>query len=246
MIHVEHSGPIEISRLCKVNGLEIQPFQLELLRQYASLLLQWNAKINLISRRDEANIWTRHLLHSLSLLFHVEFRKTARVLDLGTGGGMPGIPLAIMRPDLEFTLLDSIHKKVLAVEDIVFRLGVKNIGLVCGRAGELRLDSMHDVGYDIVVARAVAPVKELVKWASSLARNPVNLPGKDASHLSAFKKLTPKMPFLLAMKGGDIGDEISSARMRFKDKKITWTNLSIKGLRDQDSIDKKLIVVELL
>ena len=242
-LHME--GYLELSRLCKVNGLELQRGSLDLLRQYVDLLLSWNSKINLISRRDEENIWIRHILHSMSLLFHVELQESARVLDLGTGGGLPGIPLAIMRPDLHVTLLDSIRKKTGALENIVSALHLKNAEVICGRAGELRLDRMKDVGYDVVIARAVANVRELIRWSSMLTRKTVHSARAVPSPRTSQGRLMPKMPFLVAMKGGAVEEEISSARTKFPGMTTSLVNLSVKGLHDQELIEKKIVVVEL-
>ena len=103
--------------VCRRNGLEPTDDQLAQLAEYARRLLEWNRKINLISRKDEENIWQSHLLHSISLLMRVDFPLGARILDLGTGGGLPGIPIRILRSDLSFVLLDATKKKVEAVAE---------------------------------------------------------------------------------------------------------------------------------
>src|SRR3990172_6606526 len=100
--------------ICKWNGLSVSDDRLQLLERYVRQLLDWNKKLNLISRRDEENVWTRHILHSASLLFHLSLKQRARILDLGTGGGLPGIPIKILVPSFSVTLVDSINKKTTA------------------------------------------------------------------------------------------------------------------------------------
>ncbi|MBI4535707.1 MAG: 16S rRNA (guanine(527)-N(7))-methyltransferase RsmG, partial [Ignavibacteriae bacterium] len=120
------------------------------------LLLEWNSKLNLISRKDEQRVWTSHILHSLSILFLVRIPKRSKVLDLGTGGGLPGIPISIARPDISVTHVDSIHKKVVAVKDVIERLHLTNASVVCSRAEDLPGEHPgQEVRYHIVVSRGV-------------------------------------------------------------------------------------------
>ena len=118
-----------ITNIMRQNNLPLSEAQVASLAEYESLLREWNGRINLISRRDQENIWTAHILHSLSILFHLEIPASVRVLDLGSGGGLPGIPLAIARPDLTVVLLDSMAKKMRAVSDIVARLKLGDIDM---------------------------------------------------------------------------------------------------------------------
>ena len=131
--------PQEFRRICRRNGLDLSDSQIILLTRFVDGVLEWNSKINLISRRDQENIWFSHVLHSLTPLFYIGFSDGLRVLDLGTGGGFPGIPLAIARPDLEVVLLDSIRKKTLVVQDLVDRLGLTGVSVWTGRG--LRADA---------------------------------------------------------------------------------------------------------
>src|SRR5512147_380996 len=107
--------PIEIEKTLRENGLNLEDGRGELLERYVALLLEWNGKINLISRKGE-NVWESHILHSLAPLMQLKLPPGLRVLDLGTGGGLPGIPMAILHGEMEVTLLDSIGKKIKAVE----------------------------------------------------------------------------------------------------------------------------------
>lgn len=102
---------LKFRSICHANGLTLDDMTLQRLSAYVELLSSWNTKINLVSRLDAQNLWLTHLLHCVSVLFFVKIPAKAKVLDLGTGGGLPGVPLAILRPDLDITLLDSIRKK---------------------------------------------------------------------------------------------------------------------------------------
>lgn len=149
------------------------------------MLLEWNKKVNLISRKDEQSLLTKHILHSLSIgLFH-SFKPKERVLDLGTGGGLPGIPLAIAFPETYFLLIDSIGKKINACADMIQRLGIKN-----ALPQKIRADELKNVKFDVVVSRQVASMPELCAWSRPLLKNG----GK-----------------LICLKGGDLEEEIGQA-----------------------------------
>lgn len=141
---------------------ELQEEQLRLLKEFAGLIVDFNARINLISRKDTENFNERHILHSLSIAKVFPLEKGEHVLDLGTGGGFPGIPLAIYFPELRFTLIDSIQKKISAVSAMVQTLGLSNVDTVCSRAEE------HHGTYDKIVSRAVAPLSTIVSWTRHL------------------------------------------------------------------------------
>ena len=125
------------------NGITLTDEVLSRLEQYVHGLLEANQGVNLISRRDEEKIWPHHILHSLSLLMKLELPEPCSLLDLGSGGGLPGVPLKIAVPGLELTLLDATRKKVAAVEKIVCELGLNNVHTVWGRAEELGRDRKY-------------------------------------------------------------------------------------------------------
>lgn len=136
---------------------------LERLQKLAVCVVEWNAKLNLISRKDVANLEERHIVHSLAIEKVWKPERRARILDLGTGGGFPGLPLAILHPKNRFTLVDSVAKKARAVEDVVAALELKNVAVVNDRAENLRKKS-----FDYVLGRAVAPLPRFLEWALPL------------------------------------------------------------------------------
>lgn len=239
------NGQALFAKLCDSNNIPIDENCSALLRTYAESLAEWNKKVNLISRADTSDIWTSHFLHSVAPLSCVEIGKDWHVLDLGTGGGLPGVPIAIVRRDLKVTLLDSIGKKAVALGEIVAGLHIQNVRVVCGRAEAVAEDEAFKHQFDMIIARAVAPLKDLVKWSIPLARKTEFVgddpsPGPAGSGKRLFKK-----PFLMAMKGGDLESEVNSARTKFKQKKMTVVSLEIKGRPGVYLEDKKLVIVEL-
>lgn len=124
----------------------------------------WNDKINVISRKDIENLYERHILHSLSIAKFIKFSKGSEVMDLGTGGGFPAIPLAIMYPDVQFHAIDGTAKKIKVVQTIINHLGLKNI-----TAQQLRAEE-NKRKYDFVVTRAVATLEKSVPWAEKLMK----------------------------------------------------------------------------
>jgi 16S rRNA (guanine527-N7)-methyltransferase len=225
------------------NGVELTSLQRAQLDQYVSLLTDWNRRINLVSRRDEANIWMSHIFHSLTPLVLLELPENIRGLDLGTGGGLPGIPLAVVQKGLAITLLDSIRKKSVALQEIVAELGLPEANIALGRAEEMGRDPRHAGGYDMVVARAVAPLPDLVKWARPFLAEPsgkvARRRGKFGSGKSEFR-----FPYLLALKGGDLGSEIRGVLLSDPALTITELGLVFPGSEQLELADKKIVIVE--
>lgn len=224
-----------------MNGLPLDEEKSALLALYVDLLLDWNRRINLVSRRDSANIWEGHILHSLSPLLMLDIPPRAGFLDLGSGGGLPGVPMAIVRGDLRITLLDSIQKKARALEDIVARLGLAQVEVVCGRVEEVGKGRGRAGAFDAVIARAVASLSDLLRWSRPLLQSS-ELP------VAAVRGSRPersfRFPLLLALKGGDLQGEIRDARLKAKGETITEINISFPGSEAFDLVDKKLVVVE--
>lgn len=127
------------------------------------LYRDWNAKINVISRKDIDNLYVHHVLHSLAIAKVLQFRAGARVLDLGTGGGFPGIPLAILFPEADFHLIDGTAKKIRVCQEVIAALELKNC-----RAEQKRAEELKRPSYDFVVTRAVAKIDQLAAWSLRL------------------------------------------------------------------------------
>jgi 16S rRNA (guanine527-N7)-methyltransferase len=216
----------EFAAVCRRNGLVLDEAKLELLHRFSVLLAEWNSRVNLVSRRDIDNLWSAHLLHSVSLLFVMDLPVSARVMDLGSGGGLPGIPLAIIRPDLQILLVDSIVKKTLAMSSMVEELGLGNVQVVCSRAEEL--GPAHAAKYAVVIARAVAPLEDLLKWSAKL-----------------FDRGVSGGAMLVTYKGGDLEQELLRARTKGKGGDVRVIPLVFPGSAEAGMEEKKLVVVRI-
>lgn len=169
-----------------LTGLQVEQFA-----QLEALYNDWNAKINVISRKDIQNLYEHHVLHSLGIAKVVNFRDETTVMDLGTGGGFPGIPLAILFPHVQFHLVDSVGKKVKVANEVATAIGLKNVKFSHARAEEIKEQ------YDFVVTRAVMPMVDLVK----VARKNI----KKEQHNAVPNGI-------IALKGGELNGEIASMK----------------------------------
>ncbi len=169
----------------------LTPRQITLFQQLQPLYAEWNSKINVISRKDFDALYERHVLHSLAIAKFIRFRPGTKVLDVGTGGGFPGIPLAILFPETRFHLVDSIMKKIKVVNAVTVSLGLENV-----TAEQIRAEQLKG-RYDFVVSRAVTNLPEFAGWVQ--------------------KNISPKQQNaipngILYLKGGDISAEIRPFR----------------------------------
>jgi 16S rRNA (guanine527-N7)-methyltransferase len=206
------------------NGVQVSADRAALLQRYVALLLEWNPRINLISRKDHGDIWVRHLLHSLAVLAVHPIADEGCYADVGSGGGLPGIPLSILLPNARFLLCDSVGKKMRAVEDMVAQLGLTNVRCLSGRVEELLPRLGPDGRCGTWLARAVAPLPDLVAWC--LAPAPDCRPQR-----------------LLAWKGGDVSAEIAAARRLVPAATVEEMPIALAGESSFADAAKKLVIV---
>lgn len=186
-------------------------------RQFAALYdlyLDWNSKINVISRKDIENLYEHHVLHSLGIVKVIRFRPGTQIMDLGTGGGFPGIPLAILFPEVYFHLVDSIGKKVRVASEIANSIGLKNVTFRHARAEE------EKGKFDFVVSRAVMPLTDLLKIIRK------NISSKQQNALPNG---------LICLKGGELGNET----MPVKNKTTLW---DLKEFFEEEFFETKKVV----
>ena len=219
---------LELSAICADNQLIVDEFAQTKLHDYSILLASWNSRINLISRKDEENIFSRHILHSLTLrmpaICNYDF-SYKRVADVGTGGGLPGIPLKIVTPSLDMTLIDSVQKKITACNDMIMSLGLGGSRAIAGRAEELARLPEQSHQYDVIISRAVASLEDLTKWTYGLLK-PAGT--------------------LFSLKGGDLTEEIKrTQRLKFVSS-VRETSLLLAKYDDLAKEDKKLVRVDLV
>ena len=174
---------------------ELTPHQIEQYELLAKEFLSWNEKINLISRKDTENIFEHHILHSLAIAKVCKFKPQCEIMDIGTGGGFPGIPLAIMFPETKFYLVDSIGKKIKVVQALVQALGLKNV-----EAEQIRAENVNRQ-FDFIVSRAVTYLPDFMQWTK----------GK-------FSKIQyhDLANGVLYLKGGDLTEELSTIKNKYK------------------------------
>jgi 16S rRNA (guanine527-N7)-methyltransferase len=174
-----------IEGLCRQHGIPATDKALKLLVRYADLLDEWNRKVNLVSRKEHAPVVVKHVFHSLLISRIHNFRPGEKVLDLGTGGGLPGIPLAILFPETSFLLVDSTGKKIAACKEMIKALGLENV-----IALHTRVEELKGVIFDTVLSRQVAPLEELCAYSARLLK---------------------KRGVLICLKGGILDEEIAQA-----------------------------------
>lgn len=186
------------------------------LGQLGGLYAEWNEKINVISRKDLDHLYEKHVLHSLSIYRFAPFQPGSKVLDVGTGGGFPGIPLAIMMPEVKFTLVDSIGKKIKVVQGVAEALGLSNVEAYHERAEKIKGK------FDFVVSRAVTVLPELLMWSQ----------GKYEK-----RQINGIPNGLICLKGGDLKEEIKASRMEVQE-------FALSSYFDEEFFEtKKLIYV---
>ena len=187
--------------------------QIKKFEKLETLYQDWNLKINVVSRKDIDELYLRHVLHSLAIGKVIQFKSGSKILDVGTGGGFPGLPLAILFPESSFHLVDSIAKKIKVVDEVVEGLGIENV-----KTTHSRVEAINDT-YDFIVSRAVAAMPTFVHWVKGKI-------AKDQKH--------DIKNGILYLKGGDLNEEL-------KDYK-TVTIYDLKKIYEEDFYDTKKIV----
>lgn len=190
----------------------LSEYQVEQFQKLEPLYLEWNEKINVISRKDTDFLYEKHILHSLGIAKVMQFAPNTKVLDVGTGGGFPGIPLAIMFPEVEFTLIDSIGKKIKVVQVVSDGVGLKNVKAIHGRAEKLKEK------YHFVVSRAVTQMPEFLRW----------LKGKFEK-----EQINQKHNGVLYLKGGDLAEELAGIKCEIH---------QLKNYFEEEFFDTKKVV----
>ena len=173
----------------------ISPAQLEQFEQLPVLYAEWNEKINVVSRKDIDNLMLHHVLHSLAIAKFIGFKDGTEILDVGTGGGFPGIPLAILFPNSQFTLIDSIGKKIKVVNGVAESLGLTNVVAIHGRAEDLEQD------FEFIVSRAVTRLTPFYYWVHKKV---------SPNHFHTMRN------GLICLKGGDLEEELAEFGKKHK------------------------------
>ena len=207
------------------NSLSPDIYQIERLAHFAALVIEKNEKMNLISRRDVKNVIENHIFISAFLSEFIPDRIN-KFIDIGTGGGFPGIPLAITNPMMRGVLVDSTSKKIEAVHDFVKKLKLSNVTVENGRAESDEFIEKYKNSFDLVVSRATVPLIILFRYALPLVK---------------------EKAYIMAVKGGDLNAEYKTAELKYKSyiKKSTIFELSYKPTNIRNEKGKKLIMLEL-
>ena len=198
--------------------------QIEQYKALEELYKEWNQKINVISRKDIDSLYEKHVLHSLAIAAAFEFPPGLEIIDIGTGGGFPGVPLAIFFPQVKFHLVDSIAKKLKIIDEVAANIGLKNISTQHTRAEEIKTKK-----FDFVVSRAVASLKDLWRWGKPLLKNS----GFTIEDENGIKTVYPSG--LICLKGGDLSQEIEESGTKPK-------LIEVSSLFDEEFFKEKYLL----
>ena len=225
MVDVQENYLKELRSLYWENGLNLDPMQIDRLAHFAGLVTEKNESVNLISRRDVDSIIEKHIFIS-SLITKYLPEKCTNFLDIGTGGGFPGIPLAIMKPNLKGVLVDSTGKKIDAVQEFIDKLKLSNVVAEKERVESPEFIEKYKEQFDLIVSRATVPLIILFRYALPLIKNKA---------------------YIAAIKGGKLEEEFKKAELKYKAhiKKSTVFELYYKPNNMRNQKGKKLILIEL-
>lgn len=214
---------VEFWTICSSNGIVLSREQIRAIERYERELRYWNERINLVSRKDVDHLLERHILHSLAILTVVDIPPKARCIDVGTGGGLPGIPLIIARPDLRMLLVDSIRKKLNIAKMLVSHTGHRFTEALCCRVEELASTKPSlRKSVDVVLARAVTDTATLLSWTQELVK---------------------PLGMHVLLKGGDLRDEITKAQQAFPTAVFQLKPLRLIGAPWFEEQQKQVLIV---
>jgi 16S rRNA (guanine527-N7)-methyltransferase len=211
----------EFWTLCSANGIVLTKKQLDDFTRFITELLYWNKNVNLISRKDEENVIVNHILHSLTALKYIKLPNKARCLDVGTGGGLPGIPLAIANPSIHMLMVDSIAKKAKIADMLGKHTGIRTISAITARTEELQRDRQYLNHFDFIFSRAVARIDKVYSWVKEILKQD----GK-----------------IVLYKGGDCTEEIAEAKNQYPGLKIEEIPIKFMGIDWFETNEKKIII----
>jgi 16S rRNA (guanine527-N7)-methyltransferase len=216
----------ELQNFCWENGFNPEPMRTERLAYFAQLVADKNKSVNLVSRRDVDSIIENHVFISAYITQYIP-EKTIKFLDIGTGGGFPGIPIAIMRPDMRGVLADSTGKKIEAVKDFIDKLKLSNVVTENSRVESPEFIEQHKGTFDLIVSRGTVPLIILFRYSLPLVKDKA---------------------YIMAMKGGKLEEEFKKAEIKYKSyiKKSTIYELYYKPTNIRNKKGKKLVLIELI
>ncbi len=225
MVEVQQQYYKELQSFYWDNGFNPDPMKVERLAYFAELVAEKNEKVNLISRRDVDAIIENHIFISSYITKYLP-EKCTSFLDVGTGGGFPGIPLAIMRPNMRGVLIDSTNKKIESVKEFVDKLKLSNLTVINDRVENSEFIKQYSESFDLIVSRATVPLIILFRYALPLVK---------------------EKAFLASVKGGDLADEFQKMLLKYKAyiKKSTIFELSYKPHNVRNQKGKKLVLLEM-
>lgn len=212
----------EFEKICNENNINLSNEQIKQIEVYENELKKWNENVNLISRKDINNILERHILHSLTILKYVDIFDNAICLDIGSGGGLPGIPIKIAKPSIKLIMIDSIAKKTNITRQIVNKLALTNVNVINDRVENIAKNIIYKKSIDFVIARAVAKTDLILKWSLPLIKNN----GK-----------------IVLLKGGDLSEEIADAKKISNSYKFDEIPINLNGYDYFMKEEKKILVI---
>jgi 16S rRNA (guanine527-N7)-methyltransferase len=212
----------EFWTICSSNNIFLDLEQIDSFKRFQTEMVYWNEKVNMISRKDIDYLLERHILHSLSIMKYVEFPEKAKVLDVGTGGGFPGIPLKIANPEIYLTLVDSIAKKLKIAEMMAKHTGLRNIEAFATRVEDLQKIEKYRNHFDIITTRAVASTDKIFTWTKTLLKDK----GK-----------------IILWKGGDLTNELEEFNQIGKGYEVAIIPIKLFGFDYFEQEDKKFVII---